>query len=135
MGRKVLLLDTNIFVEALLQQERAQECVQLLQNRDDDYSIALTEFSLYSVGIILEKNGGQAIWKRFLRDCQAASFILVSSSYELEEEILEIAERYELDIDDAHQYEATRRLGAELVSFDRDFDRTDLTRKEPKDFL
>ena len=81
------------------------------------------------------KNGGQAIWKRFLRDCQAASFILVSSSYELEEEILEIAERHKLDIDDAHQYEAARRLDADLVSFDRDFDRTDIQRKEPRDFL
>lgn len=135
MGRKVLLLDTNILVEALLQQERAQECVRLLEIRNDDYVIALTEFSLYSVGIILEKNGAQVTWRRFLKDCQVASFVLVSSSYEREEVIMDIAARYKLDIDDAHQYEAARRLSAELVSFDRDFDRTDIKRKEPRDLL
>ena len=80
MGRKVLLLDTNIFVEMLLTQERAHECAQLLQKQKDDQVIAMTEFTLYSVGIILEKRGDLTLWKRFMKDCQSAFFILVHSS-------------------------------------------------------
>lgn len=40
-----------------------------------------------------------------------------------------------IDIDDAHQYGAAKRFGADLVSFDADFDQTDLQRTQPKDYL
>lgn len=135
MGRKVLLIDTNIFIEMLLNQERAQECRKFLDSVSMSHDVVLTEFTLYSIGIILEGRKQHEQWKRFLSECRSASFILVSSSFSHEEEMIAYVTMFGIDIDDAHQYEAAKRLGADLVSFDADFDQTDLQRTQPKDYL
>ncbi|MCC6051198.1 MAG: PIN domain-containing protein, partial [Thermofilum sp.] len=49
---------------------------------------------------------------------------------------VELAEREELDIDDAIQYSVALSLGAEaIVSFDRDFDGLKIPRVEPGDIV
>lgn len=111
------------------------ECEAFLRLARPGQRIAMTEFSLYAIGFILQQRGHLELWEPFIRECQIGAFFLVSTTLGEEREIVRIMDRFGLDFEDAHQYEAARRLGAELVSFDRDFDRTDLTRKEPKDFL
>ena len=135
MGRKVFLVDTNVFLELLLGQERAEECRTFIEWAAVTHTIAITEFTLYSIGIILEGRKRQESWRRFIDDCQAVSFILVSTSFSDEVEISAVISQLDLDLDDAHQYHAAKRLGAEFVSFDKDFDRTDLARREPIEFL
>ena len=44
------LIDTNIFLEALLRQERAAEVESFFQSIDLD-TIFMTDFSVYSIGI------------------------------------------------------------------------------------
>jgi len=51
------------------------------------------------------------------------------------EDIVQIARRFGLDFDDAHQYAIAARHGLTIVSFDSDFDRTELGRKTPEDLL
>ncbi len=46
-------------------------------------------------------------------------------------QIADVMEAHRLDFDDAYQYAAAQQLGAVLVSFDTDFDRTDLRRRTP----
>jgi uncharacterized protein len=43
--------------------------------------------------------------------------------------------KFHLDFDDAYQYVAAKRNGLLLVSFDADFDKTDIKRKVPADLL
>ena len=43
--------------------------------------------------------------------------------------------QFELDFDDAYQYVAAEQTGAVIVSFDRDFDRAERKRQEPKAIL
>lgn len=43
--------------------------------------------------------------------------------------------RHSLDFDDAYQVAAVERYSMRLVSFDRDFDATPITRIEPVDIL
>jgi len=41
-----------------------------------------------------------------------------------------------LDFDDALQYYIAKKLGAEaIISYDKHFDRSDMTRKEPNEYL
>lgn len=111
------------------------ECESFLRLPRSGNQFAMTEFSLYAIGFILQQRGYLELWEPFIQECQIGSFLLVTTTFGEEREIVRVMDRFGLDLDDAHQYEATKRLGAELVSFDRDFDRTDLVRKEPKDFL
>lgn len=46
-------------------------------------------------------------------------------------DLINVAERFSLDFDDAYQYVAAVQLNLILVSFDSDFDRTDLERNTP----
>ncbi|MEM2902731.1 MAG: PIN domain-containing protein [Candidatus Bathyarchaeia archaeon] len=47
-----------------------------------------------------------------------------------------LMDKMKLDFDDALQYFVAKKLGVEVVvSFDRHFDKTDVERKEPRDFL
>ncbi len=48
------LIDTNIWLELLLQQEKAEEVSSFFQAVDSS-SLAITDFTLYSIGIILTR--------------------------------------------------------------------------------
>ena len=52
-----------------------------------------------------------------------------------ERAIIELMMAKHLDFDDALQYFVASQLHLTLVSFDRDFDRTDIVRKEPTQIL
>ena len=52
------LLDTNILLEILLNQSRAGEVRTFLRNVDPA-DLSITEFSLYSIGIVLFRNKRQ----------------------------------------------------------------------------
>ena len=45
------------------------------------------------------------------------------------------AQKFSLDFDDAYQYVAAEKYGLAIISFDADFDRTDLERKTPEEVL
>ena len=54
VGRLMFLVDTNVWLEMLLEQERAAEARQFVQGVEAE-NLAITEFSLYSLGIILTR--------------------------------------------------------------------------------
>jgi len=123
------LIDTNILLELLLDQERADEAERfLLGNSLKDFYI--TEFSLYSMGIIMFHRGLYNPFLDFLDDLMKQVDILDLSVQEMKD-IGEAAQKFELDFDDAYQYAVAEKHGLEIVSFDTDFDRTDRGRITP----
>ena len=52
VGRLVYLLDTNIILELLLDQDHADQVAAFLNQAAPD-SLHISEFSLYSLGVIL----------------------------------------------------------------------------------
>src|SRR2546429_195803 len=52
-----------------------------------------------------------------------------------EKDISALTRTLQLDFDDTLQYFVAKKLGAQLVSFDHDFDSTDLQRIEPRALL
>jgi len=50
-------------------------------------------------------------------------------------ELHKIAQMFNLDFDDAYQYAVAEKHNLQLISFDRDFDRTTRRRKEPLEVI
>ena len=62
---------------------------------------------------------------------QAQGLTVYQTSPTEEQQIVALTKKINLNFDDALQYYVARTLGAVLVSFDKDFDRTDMKRVEP----
>ncbi|RQW79789.1 MAG: PIN domain-containing protein [Methanothrix sp.] len=125
------LVDSNVWLELLLEQERAEEVRQFLQAvRTDEF--ALTEFTLYSIGIITSRLNKKDVFAAFLSDVLEETGIKrISLSLTDLMELLSAMQEQDLDFDDAYQYVAAKNNDLILVSFDRDFDKTDIIRKTP----
>lgn len=129
------LLATNIWLERLLDQARADDVRRLLEALPSDH-FAISHFSLHSIGVILGRYRKRAGLDAFVRDLLVdGAAQLVTVPAELWPQITQAMDAYRLDFDDAYQYVAVRFTGADFVSFDDDFDRTDLQRLIPADVL
>jgi uncharacterized protein len=135
VGRLMYLVDSNVWLELLLDQERADDVRRFFQVIEARY-LSLTEFSLYSIGIILTRLNKEAIFEEFLSDTVEDSGIgrIQLDTSDLKQ-LLTIRRRFRLDFDDAYQYVAAEKHHLTLVSFDSDFDRTERGRKTPEALL
>jgi predicted nucleic acid-binding protein len=127
----MLLIDTNIWLEQLLDQERASE-VEDFFNRIPSNRMYITDFSYHSIGVITTRLKKPDVLGIFTRDVLLESGVtLIRLSPREMLAIPDLCRKHGLDFDDAYQYLAAEVFGLELVSFDRDFDRTDIVRREP----
>src|SRR5205085_12616896 len=125
------LLDTNILLELLLNQKKADDVERLLLHIPVQ-NLYLTEFSLYSIGIIMLRQKKHSAFITMIEDLikQAGVNVLRLLPDDLQD-VAVFARGFKVDFDDAYQYVAAAKYGLTLVSFDSDFDRTDIWRKEP----
>jgi uncharacterized protein len=129
----MFLLDTNVWLELVLNQDKAAEVRGMLQTHDPS-QLALTDFSLYSIGIILTRLKKDQALLDFISDTlQDSGAPLVRLDIADLQEIPAVRSKFRLDFDDAYQYLAAEKYGLILVSFDSDFDRTERGRKTPAD--
>ncbi len=61
------LIDTNVWVELLLEQDRSQQVRSFFEAVSPD-QLAISEFSIYSVGIILTRLKKDEVFGDFLSD-------------------------------------------------------------------
>jgi predicted nucleic acid-binding protein len=131
----MFLIDTNVWLELLLEQEKASDVRRFLQEKDAS-EFFITEFSLYSIGVILFRLKKEFIFEDFLSDTIEDSGIsrIILTSNDLKRAI-EIRQRFHLDFDDAYQYTSAEKYNLTIVSFDSDFDNTELEKKTPLELL
>jgi len=130
-----LLIDTNVFLEIILEQENAGQAKDLLQ-RTREHELFITDYSLHSIGLLLFRRKRHDVFKSFLRDLAIrAGMTVISISLDRMEAVIDVAQKFRLDFDDAYQYVAAEEQGLILVSFDADFDRTTRGRKTPAAIL
>ena len=135
VGRLVYLIDTNVWLELILDQDKAEEVRNFFQSVDHKH-LAITEFSLYSIGIILFKLNREEIFREFLNDTLAESGVhKIQLNTQLLAKVPSISNQFNLDFDDSYQYTAASEYGYALISFDKDFDKTELGRKTPSQIL
>lgn len=130
-----LLIDTNIFLEVLLERDNAHEVRKLLSIIDRNY-FYLTDFTFHSLGVILFRKRKSDVFRMFVNDIIIeAGFEIISLLPEDVEKICEASAKFNLDFDDAYQYTAGKEYNLSIVSFDSDFDGTDRGRKKPSELF
>lgn len=129
------LLDTNIFLEIILAQERADDAKNLLL-RSSQHEFFVTDYSLHSIGLLLFRRNQHEAFRTFLDDVLLNGSISLLSLLPADMDSVIIAsQKFKLDFDDAYQYASALRHDAVLVSFDTDFQRTDRGYKTPLEIL
>jgi predicted nucleic acid-binding protein len=125
------LLDTNIFLEVLLNQAKADE-VKVLFEKAEPSLLYASDFSLYSIGILLIKHREYSLYQQFINDVVVnGSVAIVSLTGEELKKVGLIASQITLDFDDAYQYAIAEKYNLTIVSYDAHFDATDRGRMAP----
>ena len=135
MERLKYLVDTNIWLELLLNQKKA-DVVQRFFQIIPTAELAISEFTVCSMGIILTRLDKPGVWRDFVTDVfENGAIRRIALDPAGLREIIEVQQKFRLDFDDAYQYVAAQRYSLALISFDSDLDKTFLGRKSPEDIL
>ena len=126
------LVDSNVWLELLLEQDRADE-VRAFFDRIEARFLVITEFTLYTIGIMLINRRLSHVLQQLLDDLADGRTRVVRLSLTDISEVVVVCGRLRLDFDDAYQYVAARNSGLRIVTFDSDFYRTDIERLLPSD--
>jgi len=129
------LIDTNVFFEMLFERQGAKEATELLAEIDR-HNFFISDYTLHSVGYYLFQRKQIHTFRQFLKDqiLDAGVEILTLGTEDLER-VATISEQTKLDFDDSYQYTVAEKNDLTLVSFDKDFDRTQRGRKTPSEIL
>jgi len=112
------LLDTNIFLEILLKQDKSEKCKLFINDNEGD--ICITDFALHSIGIILFQNNLFDAFNLFIKNFISRIYILTldKSSYSV---ISRLANKYKLDFDDSYQLTIANEFNLTFITLDSDF--------------
>ncbi len=133
----MFLVDTNVFLEVMLARAKRKACIEFLNAvKIGREKAAVTDFTIYSIMVILDSRGKLRELGRFLRSLSAYKGLAIyAASLGDKLEAVELAENNEFDIDDAVQYASARSVRAKaIVSLDKDFDDHDIPRRDPSSF-
>lgn len=112
------LIDTNIFLEILLEQEKSNICKDFLNSNLGN--IVISDFSLHSIGVILFRNQKHQVFQEFILEIFPRTSIYSLPS-EMYESIHEYATKNGLDFDDTYQSLITKYYELTIVTMDNDF--------------
>jgi len=116
----MFLIDTNIFLEILLSQNKKEDCKSFLENNIGKLNI--TDFTLHSIGVILFRYGKDDVFQKFIEDILPHVKVL-SLQTEFYKEISVYRKNFNLDFDDVYQYAVCKCYNLQLVTMDKDFER------------
>jgi predicted nucleic acid-binding protein len=100
----MFLVDTNVWLERLLDQERSEEVGQFLDSISSA-ELFMSDFTLHSIGLVLTRLNQKDAFLRFLRDAFIDGAItLLSPQPEAMSALPDVMDKFGLDFDDAYQY-------------------------------
>ena len=136
-----LLIDANVILEFLLARPRQEESLSLLKLTSMGSVTAwVMSYAVHSIEYMLYREGDLTALRNFLELLRSSMGLTVYDSSP-SEDLAALAftkkadAQFQLDFDDALHYATAKKQNFTLVSFDQDFDRTDLPRKTPSDIL
>jgi len=114
------LIDTNVFLEILLDQEKKEICKTYLNNKFGN--MAISDFSLHSIGVILFRINRYELYNSFVNDVipQIEVPSLKKNSYS---QISNISKQFNLDFDDAYQVAVAGNHNLKMATMDKDFEK------------
>lgn len=128
------LIDTNIFLEILLEQDKCEECEALLSKISQSSELFyISSFTLHSIEVIMIRNERIDELTEFLSDVLASRIIRIDTNTNEELNILKIMKKLKLDFDDSIQFYICQKNDFQIISYDKHFDKTPIKRLEPND--
>lgn len=129
------LVDTNVWLERLLGQEKADEVGRFL-DRVLTADLWISDFCFHSISLILIRLGRNDALLKFVQDVFVDGAVSLARLDPSDTpQILAAVNQFALDFDDAYQYALAEKYNLALISFDSDFDRTERGRKTPAQIL
>ncbi|MFB0535058.1 MAG: type II toxin-antitoxin system VapC family toxin [Anaerolineae bacterium] len=129
------LVDTNVWLERLLDQARSDEVGHFLDHVPTE-RLFITDFAFHSIGVVLTRLNQLEALLHFVRDVFIDGAVgLIHLEPGDTERLVRVTEQFDLDFDDAYQYVAAEKYNLAVVSFDSDFDHTERGRKTPVEVL
>ncbi|MDI6655018.1 MAG: PIN domain-containing protein [Candidatus Hydrothermarchaeota archaeon] len=114
----MFLVDTNVFLEILMVQDKKEDCKKFLD--ENIGNLHITDFSLHSIGVILFRYGKEDVFQKFVEDVLPNTELL-SLPKELYGNVINAKKKLNLDFDDAHQYNVAKHYGLKVATMDQDF--------------
>ena len=114
------LVDTNIFLEILLNQDGRTRCETFLQGEKG--AAWMSDFTLHSIGVLLFRQKRSELFTRFAAD-MLPHFTVLSLSKPGYSTVTDANTRYGLDFDDAYQLATALENGLGIATQDKDFQR------------
>lgn len=125
------LVDTNIFLEVILDQDQADFAKQFL-SQAHQHELYISDYSLHSIGLLLFRRKRYDAFREFADDMLSSGNVSVVVLPPDKLNFVGLAAQpFNLDFDDAYQYATAEHFDLAIVSFDADFDRTDRGRLTP----
>lgn len=125
------LVDTNEWLERLLDQTSSEEVGEFLDNTPSEH-LFMTDFAYHLIGVVMTRLNRADGLLRFVQDAFMPGDVgLIRLEPEDMEGLVGVIRRLDLHFEDAYQYAAAEKHQMAIVSFDGDFDRTERGRKSP----
>jgi predicted nucleic acid-binding protein len=127
----MFLVDTNVWLELLLEQKKAKDVRGFLGSVDSNL-LFITDFAFHSIEIVLTELEHIEALLQFVQDTflDGAVHLIHLKPSDIKS-IVAVMNDFNLDFDDAYQYVAAEQYGLTIISFDSDFNRTEKGYKTP----
>ncbi|HEV7928412.1 MAG TPA: PIN domain-containing protein [Verrucomicrobiae bacterium] len=114
------LVDTNIFLEILLNQAGRKKCEAFLQGEKG--AAWISDFTLHSIGVLLFRQKRTDLFDKFTADT-LSQFTILSLSVTGYATLGKVNLRNDLDFDDAYQFAVALENKLAIATQDKDFQR------------
>ena len=112
------MVDTNLFLEILLNQAGRKKCETFLQGEQG--AAWISDFTLHSIGVLLFRQKRPELFDKFAADT-LPQFTILSLSETGYSQLAEVNTRHGLDFDDAYQFAVARENNLTIATQDKDF--------------
>ena len=114
------LVDTNVFLEILLNQAGRKKCEAFLQGEKG--AAWISDFTLHSIGVLLFRQKRPELFDQFAADTlpQLTILSLSKAGYS---QLAGVNTRHGLDFDDTYQFAVARENNLAIATQDKDFQR------------
>jgi uncharacterized protein len=129
------LVDTNIWLELLLNQEKAEIVSEFLRIVSPN-QLFVSDFAIHSIGVILSRLKKLDTLNIFLTDLFINGQIGQIALEPLD--LITVADnikKYSLDFDDSYQFTVAEKFAMTLITFDKDFKTAGIKKKSPQEII
>jgi len=129
------LVDTNVWLERLLDQEKSVIASQFFDLIPTDL-LFVSDFSIHSIGVILSRLKKFDVFEKFVKDLFVNGQIELLSLDSID--LLDVnqnIQKFNLDFDDSYQFSVAQKYDLTIVTFDKDFNIKGIRKKTPDDIV